>query len=162
MIIPAVKLIHAFAGLWVLLVLMPGIIDAENIRLTVRGDDIGMTQGSVEAFEKAFNRGILTCASLQVVAPWFESAANLVKKNQKWCVGIHLSLIGEWVGYRERPVLPWDKVSSLVDEEGFLYQSPDELWSKKPKYEEIEAEFRAQINLALKRVSRSSISICIT
>jgi predicted glycoside hydrolase/deacetylase ChbG (UPF0249 family) len=62
-----------------------------------------------------------------------------------------LCLIGEWRGYRWRPVLPWDKVSSLVDDDGFLYGSPDELWSSKPKLEEINAELRAQIDLAVRR-----------
>jgi chitin disaccharide deacetylase len=64
---------------------------------------------------------------------------------------LHLSLVGEWQGYRWRPVLPWEKVSYLVDEEGFLYRYPDELWARKPKIEEIEAEFRAQVNLAMKK-----------
>lgn len=122
-----------------------------DIRLIVRGDDLGMTQGSLAAFEKAFNEGILTCASILVCAPWFEGAADLCRRNPTWCTGVHLALVGEWRGYRWRPVLPWDKVSSLVDEDGFLYAYPDELWKHNPKIEEIEAELRAQIKLALKK-----------
>ncbi len=99
-----------------------------DIRLIVRGDDLGMTQGSLAAFEKAFNEGVLTCASILVCAPWFEGAADLCRRNHTWCTGVHLALVGEWRGYRWRPVLPWDKVSSLVDEDGFLYAYPDELW----------------------------------
>jgi len=123
----------------------------DEIRLIVRGDDLGMTQGSIAAFHKAFNQGVLTCASIQVVAPWFEAAAELSKKNPNWCVGVHLSIIGEWRGYRWRPVLPWNKVSSIVDKEGFLYRYPEELFSKKPDIKEIEAEFRAQMKLAVKK-----------
>jgi predicted glycoside hydrolase/deacetylase ChbG (UPF0249 family) len=123
----------------------------EEIRLIVRGDDMGMTQGSLVAFEEAFNNGVLTCASMQVCAPWFEATTKLCSRNPNWCVGVHLTLIGEWRGYRWRPVLPWDKVSSLVDEDGFLFSHPDELWRNKPRIEEIEAEFRAQINLAAKK-----------
>jgi predicted glycoside hydrolase/deacetylase ChbG (UPF0249 family) len=122
-----------------------------DIKLIIRGDDMGMTQGSLVAFEKAFNEGVLTCASIQVPAPWFEGAAELSKKNPVWCVGVHLTAIGEWRGYRWRPALPWDKVSSLVDEDGFLYRHPDELIAHNPKPEEMEAEFRAQIELALKK-----------
>ncbi|MFA6472835.1 MAG: ChbG/HpnK family deacetylase, partial [Candidatus Latescibacterota bacterium] len=84
----------------------------EEIRLIVRGDDMGMTEGSLEAFELAFNHGILTSAAIQVPAPWFEAAAALCHKNPGWCVGVHLCLIGEWQGYRWRPVLPWNKVST--------------------------------------------------
>ncbi len=124
---------------------------AEDIRLIVRGDDLGMTQGSIVAFEKGFKEGVLTCASVLVVAPWFEAAADLIRRNPGWCIGVHLCLIGEWQGYRWRPVLPWGNVPSLVDADGFLFPAPDELWSNRPKPEEIEAEFRAQINLALKK-----------
>jgi len=123
----------------------------EDIRLIVRGDDLGMTQGSIAAFEKSFKEGVLTCASLLAVAPWFDAAADLIRRNPEWCIGVHLCLIGEWQGYRWRPVLPWGKVPSLVDADGFLFPAPDELWSHKPKPEEIEAEFRAQIDLTLKR-----------
>ena len=122
-----------------------------EIRLIVRGDDMGMTQGSLVAFEKAFNEGVLTSGALQVPAPWFEAAAELSKKNPGWCVGVHLCVIAEWRGYRWRPVLPWDNVSSIVDEDGYLYRYPEELFAHNPELEHIEAEFRAQIELALKK-----------
>ena len=95
----------------VILAALPMIGNTQEIELIVRGDDFGMTQGSLVAFERGFNEGILTCASILVQAPWFEAAAALSRKNPQWCVGAHLSLVGEWIGYRWRPVLPWDKVS---------------------------------------------------
>jgi predicted glycoside hydrolase/deacetylase ChbG (UPF0249 family) len=133
------------------LILAPGAM-AEEIRLIVRGDDLGMTQGSLIAFEKAFKEGVLTCASLLACAPWFEGGAEVCRNNSGLCPGVHLSLVGEWRDYRWRPVLPWDKVSSLVDEDGFLFRYPEELIARKPKLEEIAAEWRAQIRLAKKRV----------
>ena len=132
--------------------------EAEEIRLIVRGDDLGMTQGSLVAFERAFKEGVLTCGSTLVCAPWFEGAAALSRSNPGWCLGVHLSLVGEWRGYRWRPVLPWDKVSSIADEDGFLFGYPEELWARRPKIEEIENELRAQINLALKMRYPGSIS----
>lgn len=140
-----VSLVFMMVGL-----LAPCIASAQETRLIVRGDDMGMTQGSLVAFEKAFNEGVLTCASIIVPAPWFQGAIELVKRNPKWCVGIHLALVGEWRGYRWRPVSPWDKVSSLVDEDGFLHPYPDALWAKTPKLEEIESELRAQVKLTMK------------
>ena len=124
---------------------------AQDIRLIVRGDDFGMTQGSILAFEKAFNEGVLTCGSLLVQPPWFEAAAELARKNSRWCIGVHLSLVGEWRGYNWRPVLPGDRVPSLVDEDGFLFKDPRELFRHNPKIGEIDGEFRAQINLAKKK-----------
>lgn len=57
---------------------------------------------------------------VQVTASWVEAALELGKGNPNRCLGVHLSIIGEWRGYRWRPVLPWDKVSSIVDKDGFL------------------------------------------
>jgi predicted glycoside hydrolase/deacetylase ChbG (UPF0249 family) len=124
---------------------------AQEIKLLVRGDDLGMTQGSLVAFEKAFNEGVLTCGAMVVPGPWFEGAAELARRNPGWCIGVHLCLVGEWRGFRWRPVLPWDKVRSMVDGDGYLYTSPGELFAHQPKLEEIDAELRAQINLAKKR-----------
>lgn len=123
----------------------------DEVRIIVRGDDLGMTQGSLVAFEKAFNHGIMTCGGIQACAPWLDAAADLCRKNPQWCMGVHLTLVGEWQGYRWRPVLPWDKVRSIVDEDGFFYTDPIELFSHKPKLSEIEAELRAQIELVKKR-----------
>jgi hypothetical protein len=126
-------------------------IAQKEVRLIIRGDDMGMTQGSLAAFEKAFNEGVLTCGAIQAIAPWFEAAAELCRKNPGWCMGVHLAIIAEWQGYRWRPVLPWDRVKSIVDEDGFLYTDPLELFARNPKIEEIEAEFRAQVELVKKR-----------
>ena len=127
-------------------------VQAQNeIRLIVRGDDLGMTQGSIAAFQRAFTEGVITCAGIQVPAPWFEAAAKLSRNNPDWCMGVHLTIIGEWRGYRWRPVLPWGEVSSIVDQDGYLYRYPEELLANKPKIEEIEAEFKAQIKLAIKK-----------
>jgi hypothetical protein len=103
------KLSVVFCSIFLLL-LSNRLIAANTIQLIVRGDDLGMTQGSITAFERIFNDGILTCGSIQVCAPWFEAAASLAKRNPKWCMGIHLTLIGEWRGYRWRPVLPWGQI----------------------------------------------------
>ena len=75
----------------------------------------------------------------------------MCRKNPEWCTGIHLTLVGEWRGYRWRPVLPWDQVSSIVDEDGYFCRYPKELHAHKPKLEDIDAEFRAQIELAKKK-----------
>ena len=144
------KALLALVFLCIILLITTMKTSAEDIRLIFRGDDMGMTHGANAAFEKAFNEGVLTCGALQAPAPWFEEAAELCRKNPGWCVGVHLCLIGEWRGYRWRPVLPWDQVSSIVDEDGFLYRYPEELFANKPKIEEIDAEYRAQIELALK------------
>ncbi|MFC1651218.1 ChbG/HpnK family deacetylase [Candidatus Latescibacterota bacterium] len=143
---------NAVVSVCVFFLLFSCIVSAEDeIRVIVRGDDLGMTYGSLVAFEQAFNRGVMTAGAIIVPAPWFEGAAELSKKNPGWCVGVHMALIGEWRGYRWRPVLPYDQVPSLVDEDGFLFQDPALLEANNPDLGEMEAELRAQLALALKK-----------
>ncbi len=121
------------------------------IQLIVRGDDFGMTHACNMAVKKGFEEGILTCSSLLVIAPWFEEAARLSRENPDWCIGVHLALNGEWRDYRWKPVLPVTEVPSLVDEEGYFYQTEEAFLATDPSLEEVEKELRAQVDLAFKR-----------
>lgn len=121
------------------------------IQLIVRGDDLGMTHACNIAVKKAFEEGILTCSSILVIAPWFEMAARMCRENPDWCIGVHLSLNGEWRDYRWKPVLPATEVPSLVDGDGYFYQTTESFLAASPSLEEVEKELRAQVDLALKK-----------
>jgi len=123
----------------------------ESIQLIVRGDDFGMTHACNMAIAKGFEQGILTCSSILTIAPWFEEAARMSRENPDWCIGVHLSLNGEWREYRWKPVLPVTEVPSLVDEDGYFYQTEEAFLAANPSLEEVEKELRAQVDLALKR-----------
>ena len=137
-----------FLGLWLL---PAGPLRAQDqaIKLVVRGDDMGMTHSANEAFELAFNRGIITSGGLIVPSPWFEDAVRRTLEHPDWSVGIHLCVNAEWKNYRWRPVLPYNLVSSLVDKDGFFYPSAQAFLAAGPKLDEIEKELRAQIDRAL-------------
>jgi len=85
------------------------------------------------------------------IAPWFEEAAQLARDNPDLCFGVHMGIIGEWRGYRWRPVLPYSEIRTLVDEDGFLWRSPAEFWAHNPSMDELEREFTAQVNLVRKK-----------
>jgi predicted glycoside hydrolase/deacetylase ChbG (UPF0249 family) len=123
----------------------------ESIQLIVRGDDFGMTHSANMAIARAFKEGILTCSSILTIAPWFEEAARMSRENPDWCIGVHLALNGEWKDYRWKPVLPVTEVPSLVDEDGYFYQTEEAFLSANPSLEEVEKELRAQVEKALKR-----------
>jgi hypothetical protein len=55
---------------------MPVKSQAQEIRAIARGDDLGMTQGSLAGVEKAMSHGLLTATSMIASAPWFEGAAE--------------------------------------------------------------------------------------
>jgi len=115
--------------------------------MIVRGDDFGITHSCNLAIQECFNNGILTCAGLMAPAPWAEEAATMARANPHWCIGVHLTTIGEWKGYRLRPVLPYNEVKSLTDEHGFLHQSPKGLYSRRIDPDQLEQEFMAQVDL---------------
>lgn len=121
------------------------------VELIVRGDDMGMTHSANEAFEIAFNRGILTAGGIIVPAPWFEDAARRCRENRQWSVGVHLCVNAEWKDYRWRPVLPYNLVPSLVDEDGYFSPTARAFLERNPQPEDLEKELRAQINRALDR-----------
>lgn len=123
----------------------------KEIILITRADDMGYTHTGNLAILDSIRNGIIESAAILVIAPWFEEAAQIARDNPSLCFGVHMGFIGEWRGYRWRPVLPYSEVRTLVDEDGFLHRSPDEFWSHNPDMSEVEKEFRAQIVLARKK-----------
>lgn len=124
---------------------------SNEIILITRADDMGYTHTGNVATIECLRNGILRSAAMLVVAPWFEEAVRLAYENPDLCFGVHLGIIGEWRGYRWRPVLPYSAIPTLVDEDGFLWTSPREFLAHSPDMSELEREFRAQIDLALKK-----------
>lgn len=124
--------------------------DQKTILIT-RADDMGYTHTGNLGTLDSMRFGIIRSAAILVVAPWFEEAAQIAKDYPDLCFGVHLGIIGEWRGYRWRPVLPYSEIRSLVDEDGFLHRSPAEFWAHSPDMGELEREFSAQIELAKKK-----------
>jgi predicted glycoside hydrolase/deacetylase ChbG (UPF0249 family) len=130
-------------------------------RLIVRGDDMGFSHAGNEALVKCFNEGIETSIEVIVPSPWFPEAVKLLEQNPKVDVGIHLGLTSEWDNVKWRPVA---HVPSLTDPDGYFYPF---IWPNKNypgrgilenkwTLEDVEKEFRAQIELAMKKISRIS------
>jgi chitin disaccharide deacetylase len=127
------------------------VMTPKEIILITRADDMGYTHTGNVAILECLRNGIIRSAAILVISPWFEETAMIAHQNSDLCFGVHLGIIGEWQGCRWRPVLPYSAVKSLVDEDGFLWQSPNEFWAHNPDMGELEQEFTAQIDLALKK-----------
>ncbi|TVR55327.1 MAG: ChbG/HpnK family deacetylase [Puniceicoccaceae bacterium] len=138
----------------------------DSIRLIVRGDDIGSSRAANHACIDAYTKGIMTTVELMPPCPWFPEAARLLRENPGLDVGIHCSLTAEWEGMKWRPLTP---ARSIVDEDGFFFPMihpnanfPAErtLRGSDWRLEEIEAELRAQIELARRHVPHASHVSC--
>jgi predicted glycoside hydrolase/deacetylase ChbG (UPF0249 family) len=99
--------------------------------------------------ERLIATGLPVSVSVMFPTPWYQETVAILKRNPEVSVGIHLTLNSEWKNYRWGPVLGRTAVPSLVDADGFFFQSSEELHRNHPDLQEVEKELRAQIQRAL-------------
>ena len=75
-----------------------------EIRLIIKGDDMGAAHGINTATVAAFKQGVLTTTNVIVPGPWFPEAVRLLKENPGLDVGVHLALTSEWDNVKWRPL----------------------------------------------------------
>ncbi len=118
---------------------------AGRAHLIVNADDFGLKQEIDLGVAEAFDRGIVTSASLMPTGDSFDHAVALARERPALDLGIHLALTGR------RPVTASGRIPSLVDEAGWFPASWQRFLRRYPstRADEIEAELRAQIERAL-------------
>lgn len=134
---------------------------AKPARLIVRGDDMGFSHSGNEALVKAFKNGMETSIEVIVPSPWFPEAVRLLEQNPGVDVGVHLAITSEWDNVKWRPL---SDCPSLRDKDGYFYPmvfpNPNypgrSIMENKWVIADIEKEFRAQIEMALKKIPRIS------
>ncbi|GAB4030749.1 polysaccharide deacetylase family protein [Spirosoma jeollabukense] len=130
-------------------------------RLIVRGDDMGYSHAGNEAILTCYKEGIEKSIEVLVPSPWFPEAVKMLEQIPTADVGIHLTLTSEWDNIKWRPL---SNCPSLRDADGYFYPMirPNKNYPKRSvsendwKLAEVEKEFRAQIELAMKKIPRIS------
>jgi len=130
-------------------------------RLIIRGDDMGYTHSGNEALIKSYTNGIVTSIEVIVPSPWFPEAVKMLEANPGVDVGVHLALTSEWDLVKWRPLTD---CPSLKDADGYFFPMiyPNKnypgqsITENKYNIAEVEKEFRAQIELAIKHIPRIS------
>jgi hopanoid biosynthesis associated protein HpnK len=84
----------------------------------VNADDFGLDPGINRGIAEAHCRGIVTSVSLMPMGDAFDEAITLAHKHADLAVGVHLTLVEGW------PVLPAEKIPSLVTADGGFIKTP--------------------------------------
>jgi len=135
-------------------------------RLIIRGDDIGSTHGANLGCIQSYKDGIMQSVEIMVPCPWFPEAVKMLKDVPGLDVGVHITLTSEWENIKWGPLT---HAPSICDEDGYFYPQiwpsdrfPEERTIKGADWKlgEIEAEMRAQIELALKYIPQVSHLSC--
>ena len=105
-------------------------------------DDLGAFHAANEGVYESLRKGVATCASLMVPAPW---ARHAVLNYAGDDIGVHLTLNSEHAMYRWGPIT---YAPSLQSGEGGFPRTIDDLWEHADPIEVLR-ECRAQISRAI-------------
>jgi predicted glycoside hydrolase/deacetylase ChbG (UPF0249 family) len=134
----------------------------EGPRLLIRGDDIGSTHAANLGCIQAYEEGIMQSVEIMVPCPWFPEAVKMLQETPGLDVGVHITMTSEWENLKWGPLT---HAPSITDADGYFFPMvttrnifPEEvtLMAAHWKLEEIEAEMRAQIEMALKYIPQVS------
>jgi predicted glycoside hydrolase/deacetylase ChbG (UPF0249 family) len=115
--------------------------------LIVHADDLGMAHSVNVATMKALGTGLVNSGSIMVPCPWLSEIAAYARSNPQADLGLHLTLTSEWTNFRWGPVSSKDRVSSLLDKDGYFHLlETDAAAHADPK--QVEIEIVAQIEKA--------------
>ncbi len=120
----------------------------EDRLLIVNGDDAGMCHAANLATIQALEQGLMRSSTIMVPCPWFPEIAAYAKEHPEKDFGVHLCHTSEWTKYRWGPVAPLPEVPGLIDPEGYLWRSVEQVYAHATP-EQALAEGRAQVKRAL-------------
>jgi predicted glycoside hydrolase/deacetylase ChbG (UPF0249 family) len=118
--------------------------------LIINADDFGRSHACNAGILRSLTEGVVSSTTLMVPCPWALHAMQMLSDYPALSFGIHLTVISDVPLYRWGSLTAKEQVPSLIDETGFFYRYeriPEFL--AQVKLSELEAEFRAQIEVVL-------------
>jgi predicted glycoside hydrolase/deacetylase ChbG (UPF0249 family) len=116
--------------------------------LILHADDVGMSEGANLATFAYLENKQIQSAAIMVPCPNSTESINWAVKNPTEDVGLHLTLTSEWKTYRWGTVFNPTEVPGLIDSEGKMWRSVEEVVVNGTA-KEVEKEIRAQIDKAI-------------
>lgn len=133
-----------------------------QIRLLVRGDDIGSFHAANIGCIESYKNGIMQSVEIMVPCPWYPEAVKMLNENPGLDVGVHLVMTSEWENMKWRPLTG---ISSFTDDQGYFFPMvwPNEnfppgesLRESDWHIDDVESELRAQIEVAKRDIKNLS------
>ncbi len=90
----------------------------DEIRLIIRGDDIGSTHAANLGCIKSYQEGIMRSVEIMVPCAWFPEAVRMLNENPGLDVGVHLTFTSEWDNVKWRPLT---NAPGITDDQGFFF-----------------------------------------
>jgi len=112
--------------------------------LILHVDDAGMSFDSNIGAELALTRGASTSVSVMMPCSWVPGFVQFLKSHPEIDAGLHLTLTSEWDEYRWGPLSGKKEVPGLVDTQGYLWHTVEEV-AKHASADEVEMEISAQL-----------------
>lgn len=111
-------------------------------RLIINADDFGFTAGINRGIRKALTEGVVSSISVMPNLPWAEEIKDIANQFPRVSIGYHLNLT------KGRPLLPPERVNTLVESDGFFLNRPSKL-AAAAELKQMEEEIRAQLEKIL-------------
>lgn len=115
--------------------------------LILHVDDVGMSRDSNEGAIEATGKGVATSMSVMMPCPWVPGFIHYLREHPDTDAGLHLTLTSEWKEYRWAPLAGRPAVPGLVDTEGAMWHSVEDVVSHASP-DEVELEIREQLQRA--------------
>ena len=112
--------------------------------LIINNDDAGMCHSANLATIEGQEKGLISSSTIMTPCPWVSEIAEYAKNHPEKDFGVHLTHTSEWKYYRWAPVASKDNVKGLLDKDGYLHRSVQEVYANATP-EETLIEGRAQI-----------------
>jgi predicted glycoside hydrolase/deacetylase ChbG (UPF0249 family) len=116
--------------------------------IMLHADDAGMSEEANIAVKNMLSSGVIQSTAAMPPCPQFEDMIAWAIEHPDIDVGLHLALTSEWETYRWPSVTPVAEVPGLIDPDGKLWRSVEEVVLHATP-EEVAKEVRAQIEKSI-------------
>lgn len=124
--------------------LRPSHAPKPRLRLAVRADDAGLSEGTNRAIAELCGLGVVRSVGIMPVGPAFEHAVECLGSLKGIQIGLHFALTCEWKNPRWGPLSRSISGADWLEADGTFFQTTIQVYEKNPLEQEVYRELEAQ------------------